>query len=140
MNREIISRASEIINRKAIGGNAGFCTLALIGIDGYPTTSTISISKADGINWMTFCTGTGSKDERINHCNKASICINSDEYHISLTGKIEIITDLDVKKEMWYNGLENHFSGFDDPNYCVLKFTTERYNLLVDWQAESGML
>lgn len=138
MNEEIIARASEIINKKAIGGNKGFCTLALIDTDGYPTTSTISISKADGINWLTFCTGKGSKDDRINHSNKASVCINSDEYHISLTGKIEILTDPDIKKEMWYSGLENHFSGYDDPNYCVLKFTTERYNLLVDWQEAKG--
>lgn len=68
------------------------------------------------------------------------MCINSPEYHISLTGTIEQITDLDVKREMWYNGLKNHFSGWDDPNYCVLKFTTERYSLLVDWQEARGNL
>lgn len=137
MNEKIIKRAGEIIAER-IGTPQNFCTLAFVDLDGYPHTTTISISKADGIRWLTFCTGTGSKSEIINNCNKASVCINSAEYHISLTGTVEQITDLDVKKEMWYNGLKNHFSGYDDPNYCVLKFTTERYNLLVDWQEARG--
>jgi hypothetical protein len=31
-------------------------------------------------------------------------------------------------------------SGPDDPNFCVLRFRTERYNLLVDWQQAQGTL
>lgn len=68
------------------------------------------------------------------------MCINSAEYHISLTGTIEQTTDPEIKKEMWYDGLKNHFSGSDDPNYCVLKFTTERYNFLIDWENAKGSL
>lgn len=137
MNEKIIERAGEIIEER-IGTPQNFCTLAFVDLDGYPHTTTISISKADGIRWLTFCTGTGAKSAIINNCNKASVCINSSEYHISLTGTVEQITDLDVKKEMWYNGLKNHFSGYDDPNYCVLKFTAERYSLLIDWQEARG--
>lgn len=140
MNSKIVNKAIDIIREKSVGGNKGYCTLALIGPDGYPTTTTISISKAEGLNWLTFCTGLGAKDERINHCNKASVCLNSEEYHISLVGTIEIITDPEVKKEMWYEGLSNHFTGFDDPAYCVLKFTTERYTLFVDYQTEKGTI
>lgn len=137
MNEKIIKKAEEIIAER-IGGTQNFCALTFVEADGYPHTTTISISKADGIRWLTFCTGTGAKSAIINNCNKASVCINSSEYHISLTGTVEQITDLDVKKEMWYNGLKNHFSGYDDPNYCVLKFTTERYSLFVDWQEARG--
>ncbi|MDE7288195.1 MAG: pyridoxamine 5'-phosphate oxidase family protein [Oscillospiraceae bacterium] len=137
MNEKIIERAGEIITERACGSQ-NFVTLAFVDWDGYPHTTTISISKSEGIKWLTFCTGTGAKKDTIDRCNKASVCINSPEYHIALTGTIEQITDLDVKKEMWYNGLKNHFSSYDDPNYCVLKFTTERYNLLVDWQAAQG--
>jgi general stress protein 26 len=39
---------------------------------------------------------------------------------------------------MWYPGLEQNFSGPDDPDYCVLRFETERYNLLIDWQSVRG--
>lgn len=140
MNEQTISRAGEIIAGKTGGENKGYCTLCLIGKDGYPTASTISISKADGIKWLTFCTGLGAKSERINFTNKAAVCVNSDEYNISLIGTIEELTDPDIKKEMWYDGLSHHFSGYDDPNYCVLRFTTERYNLLVDWQSAAGTL
>lgn len=140
MNEEIIARAADIIRAQTEQDEKGYCTLALIGPDGYPTTSTISISKSDGIKWLTFCTGLGAKDERINFCNKASVCLNSLDYHISLVGTIEIITSPEVKKEMWYPPLSNHFTGYDDPNYCVLKFTTERYNLLVDWREAKGRL
>lgn len=139
MNEKIIERAGEIIEGR-IGGPQNFCTLAFVDLDGYPHTTTISISKADGIKWLTFCTGTGAKSGIIEHCNKASVCINSAEYHIALTGTVEQTIDPEVKKEMWYDGLKNHFSGYDDPNYCVLKFTTERYSLLVDWQEARGSL
>jgi len=139
MNQEIISRAGEIVAQNT--GESGYCALALIDLDGYPTASTISAAKADGIKWLTFCTGLGSpKVDRIKKCNRASVCFNSAEYNITLAGTIEILTAPDVKKEMWYGGLTNHFSGPDDPNYCVLKFKTESYNLLVDWQEVRGTL
>ena len=55
-------------------------------------------------------------------------------------GTIEILTDAEIKKDMWYKGLENHFNGPEDPNYCVLRFKTNRYNLLIDWKEVSGNL
>lgn len=139
MNEEIILRAGEIVAQNT--GEGTYCVLALIDSEDYPTVSTITASKADGINWLTFCTGLGSdKSNRIKKCNRASVCFNSGEYNITLVGTIEIITDQDVKKEMWYGGLANHFSGPQDPNYCVLRFKTERYSLLVDWKEAQGKL
>ena len=139
MKDKIISRAGEIVAQNIREGT--YCALALIDSESYPTVSTITASKADGINWLTFCTGLGSdKADRIRKSNKASVCFNSNEYNITLVGTIDIITDPDVKKEMWYGGLINHFSGPEDPNYCVLRFKTERYNLLVDWEEAKGRL
>jgi len=54
MNQEIISRACEIIGTKTGGiggGMEGHCVLALIDENGYPTASTLTISKANGIKW-----------------------------------------------------------------------------------------
>jgi general stress protein 26 len=141
MNDEIITRAGEIIAKKTGGGNEGYCVLALMDINGYPTASAISVSKADGIKWITFCAGLSSnKANRIKKCNRAGVCFAAIDHNITLVGTIEILTDMATKKEMWYEGLEGHFSGPDDPNYCVLRFTTERYNLLVDWKEASGEL
>jgi general stress protein 26 len=142
MDKKIIERATEILSAKRLD-----CVLALIDLDGHPTASTITVSKVDGIKWITFVTGMGSnKVKRINQCKWASVCFSSSDpspsplYNITLVGDIEVITDLKVKKEMWYDGCENHFSGPEDPNYCVLKFTTKRYDLFIEWEEEIGVL
>lgn len=139
MHEEIIKRADEIVQKNT--GENSYCVLALMDLDGYPTASTITASKANGIKWLTFCTGLGStRTNRIDKCNRASVCFNAEDYNITLVGTMEIVTDLDIKKEMWYGGLTNHFSGPEDPNYCVLRFNTQRYNLLVDWKEVRGVL
>ena len=136
MKHGIIARAGEIINAKAgytdRDGMEGYVTLALIDENGYPTASTYVITKADGIEWLTFCTSL-SRDivKRINKCNRGSVCINSVEYNITLVGTFEVLTDMDTKKDMWFPPMANHWSGPDDPEYCVLRFTTERYNLFI---------
>ncbi|MBO4988077.1 MAG: general stress protein, partial [Lachnospiraceae bacterium] len=75
--------------------------------DGRPTTTTITPSKAEGIRWITFCTGFGTRTERIQLCKDACVCFNAPNYHISLKGRMEVITDTDVKREMWYGGMAN---------------------------------
>ena len=140
MNEEIIAKAGQIIARNT--GAESYCVIALIDENGYPTASTISTAKSEGINTIYFCTGLQSnKAKRIRQCDKAAVCFNTGgEYNINLVGKIEIITDSAVKAEMWYSGLEQNFSGADDPDFCVLKFTTQRYSLVVDWQEASGTI
>ena len=142
MNKEIIAKAEEIINSKTGyigGGMEGYAALGLVDENGYPTVSTLTIAKADGIKWLTFCTSL-SRDsvKRINKCNRASICINSSEYNITLVGTVEVLTDSDIKKEMWFPPMENQWSGPEDPEYCVLRFTTERYSLFVGYQEAKG--
>ncbi|MBE5800557.1 MAG: general stress protein [Clostridiales bacterium] len=139
MRDRIIARAGEIVSQRMGAGNGGFCTLALVDENGYPAMTTISISKADGIKWITFCTSLRANSVlRARRSCKAGVCVNSEGYHIALTGTIEVITDEQVKQEMWYQGLEHNFSGPHDPDYCVLKFETERYNLLIDWKPVRG--
>lgn len=137
MNHEIIEKAGDIIKKNT--GMDAYCTLALIDSDGYPTASTITPSQSEGINWVTFCTGLGSnKVKKIENCNRASVCLNAADYNITLVGSIEVLTDPETKKDMWYSGLENHFSGPEDPKFCVLRFNTERYGLLIDWEEIHG--
>jgi len=94
---------------------------------------------ADGINWLTFCTSLSeNKVKRIEKNNRASVCINTSEYNITLVGTVEILTDADTKKDMWFPPMEHHWSGADDPQFCVLRFKTERYNLFVDYKSAEG--
>jgi len=134
MTQSIINRASDLINLKTdyIGdGMEGYAVLTLIDESGYPTSSTITIAKADGINWITFFTDThGTKTTRIAANNKACVCLPSSEYHISLTGTIEIITDPEVKKAHWQEVITTHYNiDHTDPTWCLLKFHTETYNI-----------
>jgi uncharacterized glyoxalase superfamily protein PhnB/general stress protein 26 len=132
--KAIIARASDLINSRTdyIGdGMEGWAVLSLIDDNGYPTSSTMTISKADGINWITFLSDTnGAKAKRIANSSKACVCISSSEYHISLVGTVEMITDTAVKKEHWQDVITKHYgSDWDDPDWAVFRFTTETYNL-----------
>ncbi|MCL2065718.1 MAG: pyridoxamine 5'-phosphate oxidase family protein [Candidatus Cloacimonetes bacterium] len=144
MSQKIIERATEIITKNTVNGEeymGQYCVLALIDLEGYPTASVITPLKANGIKQIWLCTGLASdKVKRLEKCDRASICFSSADYNISLVGQIEIKTDIDTKKEMWFPGLEHHFSGIDDPNYCVLCFTTSRYNFFVDGEEVQGYL
>jgi general stress protein 26 len=138
MDQEIIKKAVEIISVKKID-----CVLSLIDLDGYPIGSTITVSKNDGINWITFCTGLyRNSPKRVEQCNRASVCFFSVEplYNITLVGKIEVITDQNMKNEMWYDGLKQHYTGPEDKDYCVLKFVTERYKLFIDFKEVEGKI
>ena len=136
MKQEIIKKAGEIINGKAgykdQYGLEGYATIAVIDEDGYPTASTYVIAKSEGIEWLTFCTSL-SRDivKRITKCNRASICVNSADFNITLVGTFEVLTDPDTKKDMWFPPMKNHWSGSDDPEYCVLRFNTKRFNLFI---------
>jgi len=130
MRQEIIAKTEEIINTIAGNWEKSICTLSLIDDQGFPTASTLSTARADGIKWLSFVTGlVSNKAKRIEKCNKACVCFNSADYNITLVGTIEVLTDAQAKKDVWYSGLEHHFTGVDDPNLCVLKFTTNRYQI-----------
>jgi general stress protein 26 len=119
----------------------GYATLTLIDENDYPTASTMTIAKADGIKWLTFCTSLNRDSvKRINKCNRASVCINSSEYNITLVGAVEVLTDSETKKDMWFSPMEHHWSGYDDPEYCVLRFQTERYSLFIGYEELKGNL
>ena len=146
MSQKAITRAEELVKSKTAEINMGAgVTLSLLDHEGYPTTSTLSIAKADGIRQITFGSQLDSnKAIRAKANGRASVCIFDDDYeggayyNITLVGDIEVVTDIETKKETWYPGLEEHFpnGGLDDPNYCVLKFTTKRYSLWVDVEEE----
>ncbi|MCL2829001.1 MAG: pyridoxamine 5'-phosphate oxidase family protein [Oscillospiraceae bacterium] len=133
MNETIIARAGEVIASKAEyvgGGMEGYAVLALTDENGSPTASALTIAKADGINWLTFATSPDSnKAKRVELCNRASVCIASSAYNITLVGTVEIVADAAVKKDSWFAPMAGMWSGPDDPSFCVLRFHTERYNL-----------
>ena len=135
MNEKIIARASELIDSMSeykLSGMEGYAALSLIDESGYPSATTFCITKADGIKWLTFNTALDRPyAERISKNNKACVCINSSAYTINLVGTVEACTDMETKKENWFPFFDNagHWTGVDDPNLLILRFTTERYTI-----------
>ena len=55
-----------------------------------------------------------------------------------MVGKIEVITDTELNKQMWYDDLGTFFSGSNDDRLCVLMFKPERYNIFIDGSSIYG--
>jgi general stress protein 26 len=144
MNQELINQANKIVKENSVEGGdftGQNCTLTLIDDEGYPTTCVITPSKSDGINWIIFCTLLdGNRAKRALNNSRASVCFGTAEHCVNLVGDIEVITSQDVKDEMWYDALNHHFNGQNDPNYCVLKFTAKRCKLFIGFQEAEGVL
>lgn len=138
----ILARAAEIIAQRTVRQDKeSYATLITVDADGFPAATTISPSRSEGLRWITFCTGRGAPTPvRLKKNNRAAVCLNTPTYQISLTGTAEVCTDPETCREMWYEGLSNHFSGPDDPNLCVIRFTTRRYSLFIDWEDVKGEL
>ena len=140
MNEAIIRRAEEILAQRPTK-EQGCCVLAQIDAEGFPTAATISPAKIDGIRRVHFCAGIGSNWVRRNaQCDRASLCFNSEKegYNITLIGTIEVMTDLAVKREMWFDGMGHYFCGPEDPSLCVLQFSTQRYSLMLNEHDAGG--
>lgn len=131
MNQDILAKINEIVEQNTVkhGVFKGeTCVISLIDEDKFPTMSTITPSKCDGMNWITFGTLLDhNRAKRAVANNKASVCFSSNAYCVNLVGEVEVITCPAVKRAMWYDGLSGFFTGPEDPSYCVLKFTTKRY-------------
>lgn len=143
MSEKTLQRAAEIIKANTVYGGDGIpaCVLCQLDMEGGPTAATITPSRAGGMAWITFGSGVASNwAKRARRDTRACVCFSTKDYNISLVGTLEVVTDPQTKRETWYEGLANHFSGPEDEAYCVLRFVTQRYNLLVDWEEARGAL
>jgi general stress protein 26 len=107
--------------------------ITCVGNDGYPLTKAVVPGKhRELINEMYFCTNTSSKFAcEINNNPKSNVYFYSRNLLVwkgcMLKGKMEIVSDLNVKLEYWQNKFKNAYSekSYTDPDFCVLKFTPE---------------
>ncbi|MCL2699315.1 MAG: pyridoxamine 5'-phosphate oxidase family protein, partial [Defluviitaleaceae bacterium] len=135
--------AAIIKERTAFGayGHNKYCTIIQEDLDGQLTGAVITSAKADGLKWISFGTNLDSnKCKRIARDNRAAVCFASEDYSVTLKGRLEILTDAQTKHEHWYKGMEAHFSGPDDENYCVIRLNTEKYSLFIDYAETAGAL
>ncbi|MCL2361990.1 MAG: pyridoxamine 5'-phosphate oxidase family protein [Defluviitaleaceae bacterium] len=123
---EIIMKAEELVK------SCNAFNLASVGENGYPRICVLSKTKADGIKKLYASTGMVSTKVKHFKANpKASACIWKGGDSITLIGTVKVTQDPAVLKENWLDWFTEHYTGIDDPNYCVLEFTTEEAVLWV---------
>ena len=108
--------------------------LASVTEDGCPRPVPMGKIKADGISRIWFSTGTFSdKTIQFQINPKAGVCFMKGGDSIVLTGKVEIVSDMETKTALWSDWMFAHFpGGVTDPNYCILMFTSENATYWID--------
>lgn len=100
-------------------------TVASVDSDGYPRPVQMSKIRTKGFSEVWMATSADSvkvKDFREN--NKAGLCYEHYGDSVSLRGTVEIVTDDDIRKEMWQDWFIHHFpEGPADKDYTLLHFT-----------------
>ena len=99
-------------------------TIASVNADGYPRPVPMAIMKAIGCNEVWMSTGADSvKTIEILANSKAGLCYSSKGDSVAMRGKVEIVTNDELRKEMWKDWMIYHFAeGPTDPNYVLLRF------------------
>ena len=144
---DLLIKAEEIVNGSTMHtvGESGLgadWVMALIDEEGYPSASMITASRAEGFKWIAFCTGLGwNKASRAEKDPRTCVYLFDKESFtgISLIGRIEVVTDLEMKNRMWYDALGDAFQGPEDGKLCVLMFQPERYNIFINNRTIRGV-
>ena len=90
--------------------------------------------------WMTTALST-EKVKHIRQNSKAGVCFVHEADSVTLTGKIEILTDAETRQTFWQDYMLHYFpQGVNDPDYCILCFHTEEAVLWIDRKFERIVL
>lgn len=117
--------------------------IASVDQDGFPNMKAmLAPRKIDG-NCFYFSTNTSAmRTQQYRNNPKASIYFYQRgrfRYEgIMLTGTMEVLTDAEIKQEIWRTGDTMFYKqGVTDPDYCVLRFTAEKGRHYCDLKTES---
>jgi len=90
--------------------------------------------KTEGIKTVWFASGTDSyKTKNFKRDSKSSVCYHTDSDNITLIGDVEIVDDMEIKKQLWVDWFIKHFPlGVTDPNYCILKFEANYIQIYIE--------
>lgn len=114
-----------------------------VGEDGFPNIKAVfSPSKIEGL-CLYFSTNTSSLRAQ-QFMKNPKACVYFYERNrfkcegVMLTGTMEVLQDLQIKKEIWHTGDTLYYKqGVTDPDYCVLKFTPTKGRHYCNLKTES---
>ena len=117
--------------------------VASVDEEGFPNIKAMFMPRKIEGNCFHFSTNTSSvRAQQFLKNEKASIYFYQRSRYryegLMLTGKMEVLQDPEIKKEIWRSGDTMFYKqGVDDPDYCVLKFTAEKGRHYCDLKSES---
>jgi general stress protein 26 len=95
--------------------------------DVYPATSEACRKAGFTVYFATSLASGKVRDIRENPIVAAYYAIPAKSRAVMLSGRAEIVTDLDVKKALWDEKWRSHWpGGVDDPNFAVLRLVPAR--------------
>ncbi|MBV3636420.1 pyridoxamine 5'-phosphate oxidase family protein [Bacteroides cellulosilyticus] len=108
--------------------------LTSVNEEGYPRPVPMSMVKSEDISTVWMSTGSDSmKTEDFRKNPKGGLCFHAQGNSVCMTGDVEVITDQNVKQELWQDWFINHFPGGPtDPNYVILKLTANHATYWID--------
>jgi len=120
----VIETVTELINKQ------GVSFISSVDENGFPNTKAmLPPCKREGIK--TFYWHTNSPSMRIKHYrNNPKACIyfvdNKNIAGVMLKGKMEVLDNMEIKKELWKDSFSQYYTGgVDGGDYIILKFTAE---------------
>lgn len=137
MNKNLIEKAENLLTKCEV------CSVASVSENGYPRVCLLMPLNTNGIKEFWFSTGAnGTKVRHFKHNSKAGVTFYNNYDSVTLTGDMEIVTDKNIKNDLWekYSDfLGSHFTngGKDDPEYCVIHFIANETTIYIDGDFET---
>ncbi len=129
--RELEEKANQLLEQ------CGVVTLASVNEEGYPRVCIISKIRAKDFTEIYFMTSKRShlngKATHFENNTKASVCYHLGGDSVTLIGEVEIVTDMDEKRQFAMDCDPNFFKkGIEDPKCYLLKFRTREATFWIE--------
>ena len=136
MTKDLIKTALSIIDK------SGKTIIGSVDGEGFPNLKAmLKPRETDGIKTFYFTTNTSSMRVKQYRSNPRSAIYFYDARFfrgVMLKGMMEVLEDQKTKDIIWRDGDEMYYpKGVADPDYCVLKFTTESGRLYQNFKSEN---
>ena len=110
--------------------------------EGFPNTKAmLPPRKREGIKAIYFSTNTSSMRVKQYIQNpKACVYFYDKRFFrgVMLKGTMEVLQDFESREMIWRDGDEKYYSqGVNDPDYCVLKFTSQRGRCYSNYKSDN---
>ena len=102
-------------------------SLATITNSGYPRPIPMKVIAVDKEDNVWFATSLKSdKVAEFAENPRGGLACSNEQMSVSLQGKVQIVKDEKLKKQMWNEGMKMYFpEGAESKDYCLLKFVPE---------------